>query len=592
MIIKTLYLAAGYRRWPWFVVFGLALAVSFVEALGAVLIFGLVSLITDPRQPVDLPILGDVATVIGGDSNRVILTAAVFVGVFFIVRASIVACMAYSLARVTQSAGARLANRLHRGYVTMPYVRYLQSNSSENVRNIHVSVPGVVANVFVQGTAALSELIIILVLGTILVLAAPVAVGLLVAVIGPVVYVTNLFVRPRLVVLGREGQDIAGHSLKVLQETLQGLREIRVYRREGHFISLFEGISYDLARSKARRSFLAALPTMTLETALVLMMSIFLVFSVLTGLNSDRVLPLLGMFAYAGFRLKPSLTKVLDGVNSLRYSTAAIEDLHEDLKRAEEWMGSSKVTKTDIGFDRSIDLAGVSFQYPGTVTPAVTEIDLSIAKGASVGFVGPTGSGKSTLIDLIIGLLEPDKGNVSVDGVDIRCARDSWFGRLGVVPQSPFLLDTTIRENIALGADDKGVDEAWLHDVLALAQLNDFVERLQDGVDTVLGERGIRLSGGQRQRLAIARALYTKPDVLVLDEGTAALDNRTEAELMAALQRLSADTTLLMVAHRLSTIEHCDVIHVLDEGKLVASGPYEDLLTNSTEFRDLARGGL
>lgn len=589
LIRKSLYLAAGDRRWPWFLVILLALGVSGVEAVGAVLIFGLVGLITSPAQPVELPLVGPVRLVDGEGADDIVVTAALVVAGFFIVRALIIIGMMYVQARVTQSAGARLASRLHRGYLDMPYSFLIMTNSSQQIRNVQDTVPRVVADVFVQGTRAASELVVVIVLSLVLVVVSPLAMGLLIVVLMPGLVALNRVLRPRLETLGRQTQDLSRQSVQLLQETLQGLREIRVRGREEQFAGLFASIRHALAQSKYRRSVLHILPSVALETGLVLFITSFLALAVSGGDEARDVLPVLGMFAYVGFRLKPSLNQLVDGANALRYSAAAIEDLHSDLRRGEMWSEAARRPAPPLSFHRTIELRGVSFGYPGSATPALSDIHLTIPRGSAVGFVGETGGGKSTLLDVIVGLLEPDRGTVYVDGVDIRGARATWMQRIGLVSQATFLLDTSIRKNIALGHSDADIDDERVRQVLAMAKLLDFVDTLPDGLETVLGERGVRLSGGQRQRIAIARALYPNPDILVLDEGTAALDNRTEAEVMSALGSLRGTCTLLMVAHRLSTVRDCDVIHVISGGRLVAAGTYDDLARVRSEFKDVAR---
>lgn len=589
MIRKVTYLAAGHRRWPWLLMIGLALAVSVVEALGAVLVFGLLGLVTNPSTPIDLPLVGTLKHPFGNDADTAILRGALLVACFFLLRAVILAGMSYVQARVTQSAGARLASKLHESYLTMPYLSYLGKNSSVQIRNINITVPAVVSDVFVLGTRALSETIVVVALGVVLVLTAPLAMTLLIAVLAPGATLMNRYLRPRLEALGREAQEIAAESLRILQESLQGLREIRVHRREAHFCSAFASTTYSLAQSKTKRTFLRSLPAIGLETTVVFFISSFLVITISSDLERERLLPALGMFTYIGFRLKPSLSQIFEGINALRYSRASVDDLYDDLQHSEAWLTPTTEKAPPISFEKSIDIVNVSFTYPEAPRAALNRISLVIPRGASVGFVGSTGCGKSTLLDLIIGLLDPTKGEVIVDGVDIRVAKSSWLSKLGIVPQTPFLLDASIRKNIALGDEEKAIDETLLGEAMSLAQLSDFVSTLPHGLDTLLGERGIRLSGGQRQRIAIARALYRKPEVLILDEGTAALDNKTEARLIASLTERRGTFTLLMVAHRLSTIRRCDIIHVLSEGKLVGSGSFEDLLKENDHFQDLAR---
>jgi ATP-binding cassette subfamily C protein len=528
---------------------------------------------------------------LGGENDeRVIVTAAALVAMFFVIRACIVVGAAYVQARVTQSAGARLASRLHASYMEMPYATYVGTNSSTHIRNISDTVQRVVTDVFVQGAQLLSESVVMIGLATVLLLTSPLAMGLLLAVVLPAVAIVNRGVNPRLSRLGSEAQDLAADNLRILQESLQGLRDIRVLGRESFFVSLFASSRARLAQNRTARAVLQQVPAATVETAFILFLSGFLVITAVTGDSTRDALPVIGMFAYVGLRLKPSLNQSISSLNGMRYAAAAIDDLYTDLERAQSWQQPDQDAAVEsIRFDREIQLRNVTLQYANASRPAVAEATLTIPRGSSVGFVGPTGSGKSTLVDLLIGLLQPDLGQVLVDDTDITTRSGAWLTRLGIVPQVIFVFDDTVRRNIALGEPDHVIDESRLRAAVSLAQLDGFVSRLPGGLDAVLGERGVRVSGGERQRIGIARALYRQPDVLVLDEGTSALDNRTEAEFMAAIEGLRGDYTTILVAHRLTTVRRCDRIYVLDAGRIVAEGTYDELAASSQHFQQLTR---
>jgi ATP-binding cassette subfamily C protein len=589
LIRRSLHLAAGGRRWPWLLVVGLAVVVSLIEAAGAVLIFALVSLVSSQQGGLRVPVLGDVRPWLGGDDhNRVVVTAAALVGAFFVVRGCIVVGAAYVQARVTQSAGARLSIRLHEGYMAMPYSTYVRTNSSTHIRNITDTVQRVVTDVFVQGARLLSESVVMVVLAAMLIATSPEAMALLVLVVLPAVLAVNRWGNPRLTRLGVEAQAVAEENLRQLQESLQGLRDIRMLGRESFFVGSFARSRTQLAHNRTARAVLQQIPTATVETAFVLFLALFLAVTAVGGGGTQDVLPVVGMFAYVGLRLKPSLNQAITSVNGLRYSGAAIIDLSEDLQRSASWRVPAD-GGPPVGFEHEIRLDELSFSYADAGRPALTGVSLKIPRGASVGFVGPTGSGKSTLVDLLIGLLEPSHGRVLVDGVDIADRRGAWLQRLGVVPQTIFLVDDTLRRNIALGVSSHEIDEEQVLRAVSLAQLDGFVSRLPEGLDTVLGERGVRVSGGEKQRIGIARALYHQPDVLVLDEGTSALDNKTEAELMRAVEDLRGDYTVVLVAHRLSTVQRCDTVHVLEGGTVVASGTFDDLVATSQHFQRLTR---
>jgi ABC-type multidrug transport system fused ATPase/permease subunit len=279
-----------------------------------------------------------------------------------------------------------------------------------------------------------------------------------------------------------------------------------------------------------------------------------------------RIMPTLGLFSVAAFRLMPSVNRVLGAVQSIRFALPAITTLHEELS-----LTAPEPVRKDatVVFETQIELAGVSFRYPGATTPALENLSIRIRKGESVGFVGPSGSGKSTLVDVVLGLLTPSVGQVNVDGHDIQDDLRGWQDQIGYVPQSIYLTDDTLRRNVAFGLAPEQINNTAVERAIKAAQLDEFVATLSEGWETVVGERGVRLSGGQRQRIGIARALYHDPAVLVLDEATSALDGDTERGVMRAITALQGQKTILIVAHRLSTVEHCDRLYHLELGQIV-----------------------
>jgi ABC-type multidrug transport system fused ATPase/permease subunit len=295
---------------------------------------------------------------------------------------------------------------------------------------------------------------------------------------------------------------------------------------------------------------------------------------VISMLAQDRaleaVLPTLGLFAASAFRLMPSINRVMGAVQSLRYGLPVIDLLHEELNLAIPKVGSTPIPATP--FHDVLELCQITYAYPGAAEPALKDISLAIQRGESVGFVGASGSGKSTLVDVLLGLLMTDTGKVLADGKDIHENLRNWQDQIGYVPQSIFLTDDTLRRNVAFGLANERIDDVAVQHAIRAAQLEEFVTSLPNGLETFVGERGIRLSGGQRQRIGIARALYHDPAVLVLDEATSALDTDTERGVMQAITALQGSKTVLIIAHRLSTVEHCDRLYRLHEGRLVEDG--------------------
>jgi ABC-type multidrug transport system fused ATPase/permease subunit len=305
------------------------------------------------------------------------------------------------------------------------------------------------------------------------------------------------------------------------------------------------------------------------------------------------VIGLVSLYAVAAYRMMPSLDSLLKQLTSLRFSAAVIDNLEEHLRDIIHDQMVDDGHRQTLPFDQTIHLQSITFRYPNSSTLVLDNLSVKIPKNRSIAFVGPSGVGKSTLVDIVLGLLTPDAGKLIVDGVPVTSENlRSWQNGIGYVPQDIYLCDDTLVRNIAFGLDESDIDLDAVIAAAKLAHLHDFIEaELPDGYDTVVGERGTRLSGGQRQRVGIARALYHKPKVLVLDEATSSLDGITERIVTEAIQGLSGERTIVVIAHRLSTIRYCNAIHLMQSGKIVATGTYDELMTNNTMFQSMARNG-
>jgi ATP-binding cassette subfamily C protein len=556
--------------------------------VGAGLILLLLRLVSDPSAPLDVPLIGDMRQFAPGGQDSVLATAVAVLVVFFLLRAAILLGRAYCEERIANNAGARLAARLARGYLAMPYAFHLQRNSAELIRNAFHTVQAFVRQVLTPAVRLFADTLMVFGLLAVLFVASPMATALAVAAMGPLVYILMRIIQPRMKELGRTSQLAARDSLQSIQQSLGGVRDIQILGRERYFSRVFSQTRLDYARAQYLKGTAVQLPRAMIETVLILYILAFFSFSVFYGdAAPEETVSVIGLFAYVGLRLQPSLQKIAAAINNMRFSGPAIDDLYNDLKLL-ELLPPRSHARAELPFTESIRLENVSFHYDQPDRPALVDVDLSIQRGESIGICGATGGGKSTLVDVIAGLLEPSSGRLLVDGNDVRDAPRSWFDRLGVVSQSVFLIDDTLRQNIAFGVDAEKLDETRVLEAVQMAQLTDFVSELPQGLDTRIGERGVRLSGGQRQRVAIARALYRQPDVLIFDEGTSALDNTTEAELVEAIERLRGDRTIITVAHRLTTVRRCDRILFMHEGRVAAAGTYSGLLESQPAFRQMA----
>lgn len=585
---QAFHLIGRDQRGRWVVLVLLALVASGFEMLGAALVYVLLALVIDPGGAIELPLVGDVRSLAGDIGDRtLLLSLLVGMGLFFLLRAGVQVGVTYVQQRVAQNAGARLSNRFVEGYLSWPYAMHLHRNSSELIRNGHQAVKQLVSQVFVPVIRVSAELILIVGMVALLVFVAPAATGLAVLVVGGAAVLLLFLVQPRLKRLGAVSHETSRETLGALQQALQGVRDIKLLGRERYFARRYGRSRLRYARANYLYSAVTELPHTIMELALISFILLFFGVAIGTDLNSQDALSVLGLFAYAGLRIQPSLQRIITGLNNIKYSTAPLADLHTDLVAVEK-MSTPADDVDPLPFDNAIVLRDVSFKYEGTSRDALTGINLTINRGEEIGICGPTGGGKTTLVDLITGLLTPTTGEITVDGQDLRRHARRWQRNLGVVPQAVFLTDDTLRRNIALGIPDREIDEAAVNRAIELAQLTDFIGSLPDGFDTTVGERGVRLSGGQRQRIAIARALYHNPAVLVFDEGTSALDTATEAALMRAVENLRGERTIIHIAHRLSTVQNSDKVIFIEEGCVSAVGSFDELRYSNERFRQMA----
>jgi ABC-type multidrug transport system fused ATPase/permease subunit len=585
---QTMHLIGRRYRSRWMGLIVLASITSGFEMMGAALVYVLVSLVADPSGQIDLPVVGDVRRFATGIDERTLLLALLSaMAAFFVIRGAVHVGSAYAQKRVAANAGARLSSKLVEGYLRFPYPLHLERNSAELVRNAQQAVNQLVNQVFLPLIQVMAQLLLVSGLLTLMVSLAPLATLIAVCLIGGMAAVVLLFVQPRLKAQGQASHQAQLETFAILQQSLHGIRDLKVLGRERYFARRYARSRLRVARAQYMKAPLSALPSTLIELGLIGFILVYFGVTVSSGANVEGSLSVLGLFAYVGLRLQPSVQIVIAGLNELKFSTAPLEDLNADL-HAVESLPPWRPSVDRLPFGESIVLEHVSFRYQGAETAALSDIDLEIRAGETVGICGPTGGGKTTLVDLITGLLPPTAGRVMVDGHDLQEHDREWHENLGVVPQMVFLVDDTLRGNIALGIDEGDVDEAALSEALSLAQLTEVVETLPAGLETRVGERGLRLSGGQRQRVAIARALYRRPAVLIFDEGTSALDNATEARLMSAIEALRGRHTIILVAHRLSTVRNVDRVVFVEDGHITGLDSYDQLVATNPSFRALA----
>ncbi|SDX00112.1 ABC transporter ATP-binding protein [Thiocapsa roseopersicina] len=556
--------------------FALMLVAMVLETLGVGLIIPFLALVSEPDIGSRYPLLKPYLDRLGNpDQKTLIMLGMLGMLGFFAVKNAFLAFMVWQRSAFVADTQAGLARRLFRAYLLQPYTFHLMRNSAQLIRNVSVE-----SNQFTAGLNSLIELVtqglVLIGIGALLLVVEPIGGLVALLILGIAGTLLQYVTKQRIRRWGKARRFHQGRIIQHLQQGLGGVKDIKLLGHEESFLAQFATHAVGNAQAERKRKFLNGLPRLWFEFLAVLGLVALVVSMLAQGRAIESIIPTLAVFAAAAFRLMPKLGQVTTSSQELRFVGPVIDSVHAELRDLERVSPEPRIGLLPFGGE--IRLECVGFTYDGANVAAIIDVDLAIPIGASVGFIGGSGAGKSTLIDVILGLIRPSSGRVLVDGVDIETNLRGWQDQIGYVPQSIFLTDDTLRRNIAFGIADKDIDEVAVLAAVKSAQLEDLLASLPDGLETLVGERGVRLSGGQRQRIGIARALYHDPAVLVLDEATSALDTATEQGVMDAVDALHGNKTIIIVAHRLTTVAHCDKLYRLDRGRLVSEGAYAEVV--------------
>lgn len=501
----------------------------------------------------------------------------------------------YMLIRFSTLRGYTISSRLLSAYLSQPYPWFLDRNSAELGKNVLNEVDGLVARVIQPCLRLVVNSLLVASILAFLMLVDPMVTLLSALVLGLGYGSIYMRFRGRLHLLGEDLMNAYEGRFVVAQEATGGIKDVKVMGLESAYVESFAAKARRAAEASATMGIMGELPRFILEgiTFGTLLILILLLLLQSDG-NITAIVPTLGIIAFSTMRLLPSLQQIYYALVSVRAATPALDAIVADLAATPAMPLPDTLSVHPLTLERSLELSKVSFAYASAERPTLRGVNLSIKARTTVGIVGGTGAGKTTLVDLILGLLTPDEGAILVDGAPVTEAnRRAWQRTLGYVPQSIFLTDDTIAANIAFGVPKDQIDMARVERVARTAALHDFVTSdLPQGYQTLVGERGVRLSGGQRQRIGIARALYRDPALLIMDEATSALDNITERVVMEAVQNIRSDKTIILIAHRLSTVKTCDTIFLMERGRVLAQGSYDELLAGNETFRRMVSGGL
>lgn len=577
--------------------FFLFLNISFNSLLGIVgigLILPLIALLGKPSLLTTNPILSQVYHSFHFQSfSQFMIAIAIGVLTVFVVKNIVLFFLSYWQTRFVYEKQVFLVSRLFRAYLMSPYSFHLKGNLAQFQRNLG-SVNGIMQYLVLQVFNALTETVFLTFLLLLLLLTHPLLTMVLVAVLGISVFFYFKLFRERLNRWGVSNNQNLTLMTQQMNQGLGSIKEAKLLGKEYFFADRFQYYWEQITQTSIKSDVVAKSPRLCIETVMIGLMMLMVTVYISAGQAPEKIFITISLFAIVAVQSMPSLNRISTAWASIKSWVPMFDGIYEDLvncERLEIKRQERNVQGKPVTFQEKITMDDVVFVYENTEKRVLDHVSLTITKNSTVGFVGPSGAGKTTAVDIILGLLETDSGEVKVDGINIQDNLRLWQEKIGYIPQSIYLCDDTIKANIAFGVELAQIDEQKVWEALRSAQLDEFIRSLPQGLETTVGERGIRLSGGQRQRIGIARALYNDPQVLVMDEATAALDNETERDFMQALDSLSGEKTIIIIAHRLTTVSHCDKILFLRDGKLMAEGKYQELMNSCPEFRQMAGAG-
>ncbi len=546
-----------------------------LESLGIAMIAPVMQVVIDPQEVEKSSILSGIYNFFHLTSTTQ-LAALIMVSLVlvFVIKNVFLYFMNVVQLRFVYTNQFATSRRMMINFMQRPYEYYLGADTTVIQRNITSDVNNIYA-LILSCLQLVSEMIVFVCLVAILLSQDAMMTITIAALLVIVLLVIKFFIKPVMVQAGKDNQDYYSGLYKWIYESVVGIKEIKVAAKENYFINGYADCGSGYVNAVQKYNLYNSTPRLLIETIAIAGMIGYMLAVMASGTSLTQLLPQLTVLAAAAARLLPSANRINNYLTSIAYFEPFLDNVSENLQEeihdskisynSEDYRIKSAVEKLPVR--EVIRMEDITFKYPGTDKLILDKATMEIPVGKSVGVVGASGAGKTTIIDVLLGLLHPEEGRILADGVDVNTNYKGWLKNIGYIPQTIFMTDSTIRKNVAFGVPDSEIDDAKVWQALKEAALDDFVRELPDGLDTQIGERGMRLSGGQRQRIGIARALFEDPEVLVLDEATSALDNDTEAAIMDSINRLHGKKTLVIIAHRLQTIEKCDMIYNIGDGK-------------------------
>jgi len=552
-----------------FIVLAMLIGAGF-EVVGLSLVIPLLDMITNPAQSKFVELISSYYPIL---SNRqIIIFTILFFALIYALKGLYLAILARIISNFVFGIKVSINEKLMQYYINAPYEFHLKNNSSSLIRNITVEARTLVFHTLIPFLVLITESLVILAFMIFLFYLEPTGTLIIIFLLLLFGLLFQGLIKNFMEEIGSKRQRADGLIIQKAQESIGGIKDVKVLLKENAFMRHFSEENLLSANADAQHFTWSQFPRIYLEIIGVFTLSVLLLLLTMKSANSAQIIPTFGIFALASFRLLPSVNRIMISVNGLSYSSSALDIVEQQLNDA-SLISAHAIKENEVRnsfpFTESIDIQDITHSYDDADTLSLNKISISIKKGESIGIIGKSGAGKSTFVDVILGLLTPTSGIITVDGNNIFENLKGWQQIVGYVQQDVFLLDDSILKNIAFGIHDDDIDFKRLNQAIKEAQLDDFVNTLSEGLNTKLGERGLRLSGGQKQRIGIARALYHESSILVFDEATSALDSETETEIIEAISNLKGNKTIIIIAHRVSTLKSCDQILELCEGSIV-----------------------
>ena len=541
------------------------------EMLSLGMLIPAIGLMVKPNLIQEIKFLKLIFNFFGNPTQKIlVIWGMVLMVAIYLVKSIFLIFLTWKQSNFSNNLSTNLSRRLFEGYLNQPYIFHINTNSSILLRNIQSDIAGFTA--VAQNTITiLLEFSILIGIAFILILTEPIGAITIGLYLFLASFIFQKITKGRLLKLGFDKQNIAVYVNKYLLQGLNGVKDIKIYGREKYFTNKFSQYNNIFSQIITKIYTLTMIPRLYLELLSISGLAGLVIAIVIQDKPIDFIVTTMGIFAAASYRMIPSVNRILSSLQIIRSSMPSIDNLYLEFTKIENTRNELNIIKgneTAFNFENRVEIRNVNYNYLNVDKTTLKNINIIINKGDFIGIIGPSGSGKSTFIDIILGLLKPSSGEIFIDNFNIKTNIRYWQKLIGYVPQNIYLIDDTIKANIAFGLNDEDISDYLLNKCIKSAQLHEFIMSLENGINTIVGERGARLSGGQRQRIGIARALYHNPEILILDEATSSLDNDTENRIMNDINQLKGNKTIILIAHRLSTLNNCDKIIKIINGEL------------------------